>query len=172
MKKLVLLLFSTLFINSTLISQVDRSNPPISGPPPVINLGKPKMFSLKNGLKVIIVENSKLPRAYANLDIDNYPDYQGDIKGVASLVSSLMGNGTTTQSKDDYNEEIDYMGASLSLSAGGGFASSLKRYFPRVLEMMSDGLKNPVFTVEDFEKEKNILIDGIKSSQNLSLIHI
>ena len=166
MKKLVLLLLTTFFINSTLISQVDRSNPPISGPPPVINLGKPKMFSLKNGLKVIIVENSKLPRAYANLDIDNYPDYQGDIKGVASLVSSLMGNGTTTQSKDDYNEEIDYMGASLSLSAGGGFASSLKRYFPRVLEMMSDGLKNPVFTVEDFEKEKNILIDGIKSSQN------
>ena len=166
MKKLVLLILTTLFINSTLISQVDRSNPPISGPPPVINLGKPKMFSLKNGLKVIIVENSKLPRAYANLDIDNYPDYQGDIKGVASLVSSLMGNGTTTQSKDDYNEEIDYMGASLSLSAGGGFASSLKRYFPRVLEMMSDGLKNPVFTVEDFEKEKNILIDGIKSSQN------
>ena len=166
MKKLVLLLLTTLFINSTLISQVDRSNPPISGPPPLINLGKPKMFSLKNGLKVIIVENSKLPRAYANLDIDNYPDYQGDIKGVASLVSSLMGNGTTTQSKDDYNEEIDYMGASLSLSAGGGFASSLKRYFPRVLEMMSDGLKNPVFTVEDFEKEKNILIDGIKSSQN------
>ena len=166
MKKLVLLLLTIFFINSTLLSQVDRTKPPVSGPPPVINLGKPNMFSLKNGLKVIIVENSKLPRAYANLDIDNYPDYEGDIKGVASLVSSLMGNGTTTQSKDDYNEEIDYMGASLSLSAGGGFASSLKRYFPRVLEMMSDGLKNPVFTLEDFEKEKNILIDGIKSSQN------
>ena len=166
MKKLVLLLLTIFFINSTLLSQVDRTKPPVSGPPPVINLGKPNMFSLKNGLKVIIVENSKLPRAYANLDIDNYPDYEGDIKGVASLVSSLMGNGTITQSKDDYNEEIDYMGASLSLSAGGGVASSLKRYFPRVLEMMSDGLKNPVFTLEDFEKEKNILIDGIKSSQN------
>ena len=166
MKKLVLLFISILFINSSLLSQVDRSKPPVSGPPPVINLGKPKMFSLKNGLKVIIVENSKLPRAYANLDIDNYPDYEGDKKGVSSLVSSLMGNGTTTQSKDDYNEEIDYMGASLSLSAGGGYASSLKRYFPRVLEMMSDGLKNPVFTLEDFEKERNILIDGIKSSQN------
>ena len=166
MKKLVLLLLTIFFINSTLLSQVDRTKPPVSGPPPVINLGKPNMFSLKNGLKVIIVENSKLPRAYANLDIDNYPDYEGDIKGVASLVSSLMGNGTITQSKDDYNEEIDYMGAALALSAGGGFASSLKRYFPRVLEMMSDGLKNPVFTLEDFEKEKNILIDGIKSSQN------
>ena len=136
MKKLVLLLLTIFFINSTLLSQVDRTKPPVSGPPPVINLGKPNMFSLKNGLKVIIVENSKLPRAYANLDIDNYPDYEGDIKGVASLVSSLMGNGTITQSKDVYNEEIDYMGASLSLSAGGGFASSLKRYFPNVSRFM------------------------------------
>ena len=76
-----------------------------------------------------------------------------------------MGNGTSNQSKDEYNEEIDYMGASLSLSAGGGYASSLKRYFPRVLEMMSDGLINPVFSNEDFDKEKNILIDGIKASQ-------
>ena len=116
-------------------------------------------------MKVIVVENSKLPRAYANLDIDNYPDFEGDIKGVSSLVSSLMGSGTKNQSKDNYNEEIDYMGASLSLSASGGYASSLKRYFPRVLEMMSDGLINPIFTNEDFNKEKNILIDGIKASQ-------
>ena len=56
MKKLVLLLLTIFFINSTLLSQVDRTKPPVSGPPPVINLGKPNMFSLKNGLKVIIVE--------------------------------------------------------------------------------------------------------------------
>ena len=164
MKKIIPIVI-LLFLSIEISAQVDRSQPPKSGPPPVINLGKPKTFTLKNGLKVIIVENSKLPRAYANLDIDNYPDFEGEIKGVSSLVSSLMGNGTTNQSKDGYNEEIDYMGASLSLSAGGGYASSLKRYFPRVLEMMSDGLINPVFSDEDFDKEKNILIDGIKASQ-------
>tara|TARA_Y100001960_G_C14751829_1_gene868922 strand:+ start:368 stop:2425 length:2058 start_codon:yes stop_codon:yes gene_type:complete len=164
MKKILLILTLVIF-NSGIYAQVDRSKPPKSGPPPVINLGKPNTFKLKNGLKVIVVENSKLPRAYANLDIDNYPDFEGDIKGVSSLVSSLMGSGTKNQSKDNYNEEIDYMGASLSLSASGGYASSLKRYFPRVLEMMSDGLINPIFTNEDFNKEKNILIDGIKSSQ-------
>ena len=76
-----------------------------------------------------------------------------------------MGNGTTNQSKDDFNEEVDYMGASLSLSAGGGYASSLKKYFPRIMEMMSDGLLNPLFTQEEFLKERNILIDGIKSAQ-------
>jgi len=55
------------------------------------------------------------------------------------------------------------MGATLFLSASGGYASSLKRYFPRILEMMSDGLINPVFTKEDFQKEKNVILDGIKS---------
>ena len=75
----------------------------------------------------------------------------------------MMGNGTKNQEKDSYNEEVDYMGATLFLSASGGYASSLKRYFPRILEMMSDGLINPVFTKEDFQKEKNVILDGIKS---------
>ena len=115
------------------------------------------------GLKVIVVENNKLPRAYANLDVDNYPDYEGDIKGVSSLLGAMMGNGTKNQSKDSYNEEVDYMGATLVLSASGGYVSSLKRYFPRILEMMADGLKNPKFTKEDFEKEKNVALESIKS---------
>ena len=144
-------------------SQIDRTQPPKPGPAPIISLGNPKSFTLKNGLKVIVVENDKLPRAYANLDIDNYPDYEGDIKGVSNLLGSMMGNGTKNQEKDSYNEEVDYMGATLFLSAGGGYASSLKRYFPRILEMMSDGLINPVFTKEDFQKEKNVILDGIKS---------
>ena len=164
MKKIIISIL-LLIISTSVFSQIDRSKPPKSGPAPVINLGQPSTFTLKNGLKVIVVENKKLPRAYASLDVDNYPDFEGDIKGVSSLVSALMGNGTTNQSKDDFNEEVDYMGASLSLSAGGGYASSLKKYFPRIMEMMSDGLLNPLFTQEEFLKERNILIDGIKSAQ-------
>jgi len=164
MKKIIISIL-LLIISTSVFSQIDRSKPPKSGPAPVINLGTPSTFTLKNGLKVIVVENKKLPRAYASLDVDNYPDFEGDIKGVSSLVSALMGNGTKNQSKDDFNEEVDYMGASLSLSAGGGYVSSLKKYFPRIMEMMSDGLLNPFFTQEEFLKERNILIDGIKAAQ-------
>ncbi len=164
MKKIIITIL-LLIISTSVFSQIDRSKPPKSGPSPVISLGKPSTFTLKNGLKVIVVENKKLPRAYASLDVDNYPDFEGDIKGVSSLVSALMGNGTKNQSKDDFNEEVDYMGASLSLSAGGGYASSLKKYFPRIMKMMSDGLLNPLFTQEEFLKERNILIDGIKAAK-------
>ena len=164
MKKIIISIL-LLIISTSVFSQIDRSKPPKSGPAPVINLGTPSTFTLKNGLKVIVVENKKLPRAYASLDVDNYPDFEGDIKGVSSLVSALMGNGTKNQSKDNFNEEVDYMGASLSLSAGGGYASSLKKYFPRIMEMMSDGLLNPLFTQEEFLKERNRLIDEIKAAQ-------
>ena len=164
MKKIIISIL-LLIISTSVFSQIDRSKPPKSGPAPVINLGTPSTFTLKNGLKVIVVENKKLPRAYASLDVDNYPDFEGDIKGVSSLVSALMGNGTKNQSKDNFNEEVDYMGSSLSLSAGGGYASSLKKYFPRIMEMMSDGLLNPLFIQEEFLKERNRLIDEIKAAQ-------
>jgi len=88
MKKIILSLILSCSV-LLLTAQIDRSKPPVSGPAPEINLGKPKTFSLDNGLKVIVVENSKLPRAFANLEIDNYPDYEGDIMGVSSLVSSF-----------------------------------------------------------------------------------
>ena len=162
MKYLKIILLILFTVNVT-YSQIDRSQPPKAAPAPSINLGSPKSFVLDNGLKVIVVENNKLPRAYANLDIDNYPDYEGDIKGVSSLLGAMMGNGTKNQSKDSFNEEVDYMGATLVLSASGGYVSSLKRYFPRILEMMADGLKNPKFTKEDFEKEKNVALESIKS---------
>ena len=157
------IIFFILISSNLSLSQIDRSKPPKSGPSPSIDLGNPKSFELDNGLKVIVVENNKLPRAFANLDIDNYPDYEGDIKGVSSILGAMMGNGTKNQPKDSYNEEVDYMGATLFPSASGGYVSSLKRYFPRVLEMMADGLINPLFTKSDFQKEKNVALEGIKS---------
>ena len=88
------IIFFILISSNLSLSQIDRSKPPKSGPSPSIDLGNPKSFELDNGLKVIVVENNKLPRAFANLDIDNYPDYEGDIKGVSSILGAMMGNGT------------------------------------------------------------------------------
>lgn len=67
---------------------------PKSGPAPTIKIGKPESFQLKNGLKVMIVENHKLPRVSFTLTLDNAPYTEGAKKGVADLTSSLIGNGT------------------------------------------------------------------------------
>jgi len=142
----------------------DRTQPK-PGPSPVINIKKPESFTLPNGLKVMVVENHKLPRVSFNLSIDNTPYAEGAKKGVADLTSSLIGNGSVKISKDAFNEEIDFLGADLNFYASGASGSSLSKYSGRILELMADGALNPNFTQEEFDKEKDKLLENIKTQE-------
>ena len=83
MKKIILHIAAISFIASTSFAQktvkkaapkatapttvLDRSIRPKAGPAPTININKPQSFVLKNGLKVLVVENHKLPKVTASL---------------------------------------------------------------------------------------------------------
>ena len=142
----------------------DRPQPK-AGPAPTININKPQTFVLKNGLKVLVVENHKLPRVSFNLTLDNPPYAEGAKKGVSDILSSMIGNGTETVSKNAFNEEIDFLGANIGFYSSGAYASGLSRYSKRILELMADGALNPLFVQEEFEKEKEKLIEGLKSNE-------
>ena len=164
MKKTYILL-AILFTVLAAQAQVDRTVMPKPGPAPEINLNDPESFQLNNGLKVMVVENHKLPRVSLQLTIDNPPILEGDKAGVSSLTGSLLGNGSKNIAKDEFNEEIDFLGARLSFGSQSAYASSLSKYFPRMMELMSDAAINPNFTQEEFEKEKNKLITGLKTEE-------
>ena len=151
----------TLNINA----QIDRSQMPKPGPEPKISLEKPEEFKLKNGITVMVVENNKLPRVSYQLSIDNKPVIEGDKAGVLDILSAMLGNGTTNISKDKFNEEVDYLGATINFSSSGGFASSLTKYSNRILELMADATINPLLTEKEFEKEKNKLIENLKTEE-------
>ena len=165
MKTKILSFVAILAMSFAASAQIDRSKMPEPGPAPKVKLGESKRFTLKNGLTVIMVENHKLPRASVNLTIDNPPSFEGDKAGVSSMMGSLLGRGTANISKDEFNERVDYLGAYLGFSSGGAYGASLKKYFPEILELMADGVKNPQFTQEEFDKEQKITLDGIKSNE-------
>lgn len=162
MKKSIIIV-SSLFL--TFIMQAQDRTQPKSGPAPSINIKKPETFSLPNGLKVLVVENHKLPRVSFNLSIDNTPYAEGDKKGVDDLTSSLIGNGSTKTSKDAFNEEIDFLGANINFFSSGAYASGLSKYASRILELMAEGALSPNFTQEEFDKEKDKLIEGLKTQE-------
>ena len=164
MKKIYSLLVIAL-LAFNLQAQVDRSKMPEAGPLPQINLSEPQRFELKNGLKVLVVENHKLPRVSVQLIIDNPPVAEGNKAGVSSFVSSLLGNGSKTISKDDFNEELDFMGARMSFGSESASASSLSKYFPRIMELMADAAINPNFTQEEFDKEKEKILTSLKADE-------
>jgi zinc protease len=162
MKKTIIVL-SSLFL--TIIMQAQDRTQPKPGPSPVINIKKPESFTLPNGLKVMVVENHKLPRVSFNLTIDNTPSAEGNKKGVEDLTSSLIGKGSQKISKDAFNEEIDFLGADINFHSDGASANGLSKYAKRILELMAEGTLNPNFTQAEFDKEKDKLIESLKTQE-------
>jgi zinc protease len=162
MKKIIYLLAGLLLTFNT---QAQDRPMPKPGPAPTVNVGKPQTFTLKNGLKVLVVENNKLPRVSYTLTMDNPPYAEGAKKGVSDMTSALMGNGTKKMSKTAFNEEIDFLGANISFWSSGASGSGLSKYSNRILELMADGALNPVFTQEEFDKQKAQILEGLKADE-------
>lgn len=155
------------FLVSGMLSaqKIDVNKMPTPGPTPVINIAQPKTFTLKNGMTVMVVENSKLPRVNMSISMDRPPYFEGDIVGVSGIMGDQLGNGTTSMSKEKFNARVDYLGASLNLSSGGASANTLSKYFPEILSMMADGMINPLWSAEEVENSKNRTIEGLKTEE-------
>ncbi|MFZ0491520.1 MAG: pitrilysin family protein, partial [Salegentibacter sp.] len=165
MKKNILAFAALLFIAIGANAQVDRSKQPQPGPAPKINIEKPQTFSLDNGLKVMVVENHKLPRVSMTLTLDNPPHPEGSKVGVSSLMGDMLGEGSKDIPKDKFNEEIDYLGARVNFFSSGASANTLSKYFPRVLELMADGALHPAFTQEEFDKVKTRTLENMEANE-------
>lgn len=144
---------------------IDINKQPTPGPSPEVKVGKPQTFSLPNGLKVMVVENHKLPRVSVQLSLDNPPLAEGNKKGVKSLLGSMMGNGTSKMSKDKFNEEIEFYGARVNFRADGAYASTLSKYFPTILDFVSQGLLDPLLTESEFKTERDKMLEGLKADE-------
>lgn len=162
MKNISILL--TLFLVTGIMQAQNRPQPK-PGASPMVQIKKPQSFVLKNGLKVMVVENHKLPRVSFNLTLDNPPFAEGNKKGVDDLTSSLVGNGSQKTPKDVFNEEIDFLGANINFSSQGASASALSKYSGRVLELLAEGALFPLFTQEEFDKDKAKMIEGLKANE-------
>ncbi len=56
-----------------------------------------------------------MPRVNASLRFDNQPFNLRDKKGADDLLSSLLGTGSQTVSKEQFNKRIDFLGANVNL---------------------------------------------------------
>lgn len=163
MKKIILSITLAVVFAASLFAQVDRSTQPEPRPAPTIQIGDYDTFTLDNGLRVIVVENDKTPSVSYQLSLDLDPILEGEAKGYVSMAGSEMRSGTSNRDKATLDEEIDFIGASLSTSSTGMFASALSRHTETILELMADVLMNPTFPEEELEKSKRQTISGLQT---------
>ncbi|MDX1478245.1 MAG: pitrilysin family protein [Saprospiraceae bacterium] len=143
-----------------------RSEAPAPGPARKIEIGTSETFTLVNGLRVIVVENRKRPVISYRMYIDRDPLVEGEIAGMTGMVGDLMSRGTKTRTKAEIDEQVDFVGGSLSTNARGGFASSLTRHSDTVLEIFADVLLNPTFPEDEFEKIKTQTISALQQNKD------
>jgi len=142
-----------------------RHNPPQAGPARKIQLGDSHQFELDNGLTVIVVENHKLPRVSYQVSLKNEAVKEGNKAGYVSIAGDLMGRGTSSRSKAEIDEQVDFIGATLNTSGYGAYGSSLTKHQDKLLEVMSDVLFNPSFPSEEFDKIMTQNLSGLEASK-------
>lgn len=128
-----------------------------------------EMRTLPNGLRIVVVQQHEQPvislrlliRAGAAQDPKEKP-------GVATLAAALLDQGTTTRTATQIADQIDYIGGVLGSGAGTdlSFVNVLvmKDSFEFGLTLLSEVARNPSFSPEELERQREQVLSGLKVS--------
>ena len=167
MKKFILHIAAVLMIGSSAYGQtIDRSIRPKAGPAPLLQMGTAQSFVSSNGIKVYVVENHKLPSVSYSIDFDIRPEVQGDMVGFQDFIGELLTAGTKTKSKDQFNQELDMLGATLNIGNGGIYMQTLKKNSDKLLALCGEVLTSPNFSQEELDKLKKQAKSGLAQNQD------
>src|SRR5579872_3358825 len=111
MKKISFLLFTVFFLTANGFAQVDHTKKPAPGPVPKSAFPPFAETKLKNGLRVVIVENHKQPLVFFRTLVLSGNAQDKKSIGAASAVSTLLEKGTKTRTADDIAKKLDFYGA-------------------------------------------------------------
>jgi zinc protease len=119
-----------------------RDMPPPLAPRP-LNVPEAVQTRLANGLGLVLIEDKRLPLISFRLAFrsgdSNDP---ANLPGLTDMMSHLVSEGTETRTSRQIAEEIERLGATLSIGSSSDFttiaASSLSIYGGEILELIAD----------------------------------
>lgn len=124
---------------------------------------------LSNGLTVYLMEQHEVPVINVSAVVPAGAIYDGTQAGLASLTAAALQHGTKNYTKARLEEELDFVGASLTTSASKEFSLVSARFATRdqdkVLGMVKEVLVNPVFDAAEFEKEKKRVLANLERAR-------
>lgn len=165
MKRYYFLLLALCF-TTLAFAQIDRSKAPASGPAPKVSIGEYESFTLKNGLKVLVVENNKIPQLNISLNIVRDPLLEGDKSSYTHIAGELWGKATEKRNAKQLSEETDFIGAHLRTSSTYVGISGLSKFKDQLMEILADVAQHPSFPKDEFDKIILQTKSGLHTSQS------
>ncbi len=126
---------------------------------------------LPNGIVVLIRENHASPSVVVNGYLAAGAIYeQPEQAGLASFTAEALMRGTVNRSFQRIYEELESVGASVSISGGMHTASfaakSLAEDLPLTLDILADALRHPTFPAEEIEKLRGEVLTSLEERAN------
>jgi zinc protease len=136
-----------------------RRQPPAPLPPRPLNLPTPSETTLGNGLRVVVVEQTRLPLVSFRLAFRTGDAFDPpELPGLTDIMSDMLVEGTETRTSRQIAEEVARYGATLSAGASSDYttvaASSLAAYAEEVLELLADVALRPSFPENELDLVK------------------
>jgi zinc protease len=152
-------------------SAVPQETPPPPAAPRSPTVPKPVERTLKNGLRVIVVENHATPLVAAQLTIKNGGEVDpASLSGVADITSSLLTKGTKTRTAPQIAQEIEALGGQLNSNAGWDASRASVNVISSKTEpamtILADVVRNPVFQDEEIERLRQQYLDNLSVGMN------
>jgi len=126
--------------------------------------------TLKNGLKVFVVEDHEQPVISLNMMIFGGTSTDRKLSGVAEMTADILTKGAGDMKAIEIAEKLDGVGASISASAGvdniNVRAYSLLKHKELLLDMFAKLITDPEFDDDEFEKLQKMTIGSIKDSKS------
>lgn len=133
---------------------------------------------LSNGIRILSEEISHVRSAVIGVWINAGSRYEtDDNSGVSHFIEHMMFKGTKRRTAKDIAEELDAVGGNLNAFTTKEYtcyyAKVLDEHFDLAMDLLSDMLFESMFSQDDLEREKNIIIEEIKMCEDTpdELVH-
>jgi zinc protease len=127
-----------------------------------VKLPVAKEATLPNGLRLMVLEDHRVPQVNFQLMIPGAGGYfdPQDRVGLATWTAAMIREGTTSRTSAQISEALETMGASLSTSGGAASANAeiagnaLTESLPKLMEVAADVLLHPTFAQAEWDRYK------------------
>jgi zinc protease len=130
----------------------------------------PQLHVLRNGTKVVLIPDRRLPMIYASAVFRGGSLYETAANsGIHRLLTQAMPKGTKTRSAEQIAEQIEGIGGMLFVESGFNTmriaVSSLSGDFSNAFQVMMDVAANPVFPAESTERERESQLAALRAEK-------
>jgi zinc protease len=162
---------ATVFAASLNAQGAPIEKPPAPGPLRPYAVPPVQLFTLDNGMRVLLVEQHALPVVSARFVVDAGAMREpAEKNGLAALTGNLLSEGAKGLTGAEIAERMADIGAQFGTLGDNGSAfvavTSLSNVFPKALSLAAASLTDPTFSQSDFDRLRAQTIAAYQRSQS------